>query len=104
MALLIGFGLLWGFVYGLILSLYSWPYIVGDPLSTWTPGAGVADALRRYAVFYVATSLLWDAAAAAGNAILLAALGPPSVRALTRFRGRMQFQAIHRAPGQAQTS
>lgn len=104
MALLIGFGLLWGFVYGLILSLYSWPYIVGDPLSTWTPGAGVADALRRYAVFYVATSLLWDAAAAAGNALLLAALGPPSVRALTRFRGRMQFQAVHRAPSQAQTS
>lgn len=99
-ALLIGFGFLWGFVYGLIMNLYTWPFLTGDPLITWTPGAGAADALRRYAAFYVATSLLWDSAAAVGNVILLAALGLPTIRALTRFRGRMQFQVRPSAPNQ----
>lgn len=98
LALLIGFGFLWGFVYGLIMNLYTWPFLTGDPLITWTPGAGAADALRRYAAFYVATSLLWDSAAAVGNVVLLAALGLPTIRALTRFRGRMQFQVRPPAP------
>jgi energy-coupling factor transport system substrate-specific component len=56
------------------------------------PGAGVADALRRYASFYLTTSLVWDAAAALGNAVLLAVLGIPVVRALARFRDKLQFQ------------
>lgn len=102
LALLVGFGFLWGFVYGLIINLYTWPYLVSDPLTTWTPGAGIADALRRYAAFYVATSLLWDSAAAIGNAVLLATLGLPTIRALTRFRGRMQFQVLDQMPGQVQ--
>lgn len=90
--LLIVFGLLWGFAYGLMMNLYTWPYLTGDPLITWTPGAGAIEALRRYAAFYLATSFLWDSAAAIGNFVLLAALGLPTIRALTRFRGRMQFQ------------
>lgn len=102
LALLVGFGFLCGFVYGLIINLYSWPYLVGDPVITWMPGAGLLDALRRYAAFYFATSLLWDSAAAIGNVVLLAALGLPTIRALTRFRGRMQFQVLDRAPGQVQ--
>lgn len=55
----------------------------------------MADGLRSYAAFYVTTSLLWDSAAAIGNVILMAALGLPAVRALTRFRGRMAFQVQH---------
>lgn len=90
--LLVGFGFLWGFLYGGIMNLYSWPYLAGDSQTTWAPGAGLADALRRYAAFYLATSLLWDAAAAIGNAILMVAIGLPTVRALARFRGRLQFQ------------
>ncbi|HNS38837.1 MAG: ECF transporter S component [Anaerolineae bacterium] len=97
-ALLIGFGFLWGFVYGFIMNLYTWPYLTGDPLITWTPGAGVAEAVRRYVAFYLTTSFLWDAAAAVGNVVLLAALGLPTIRALTRFRGRMQFQVFHQVP------
>lgn len=92
MVLLVGFGFVWGFLYGGIMNLYSWPYLAGDPQTTWTPGAGVTDALRRYVAFYLATSLLWDAAAAIGNVILMSALGLPTVRALARFRGRFQFQ------------
>lgn len=90
--LLVGVGFCWGFLYGGIMNLYSWPYLAGDPQTTWAPGAGVQDALRRYAAFYLTTSLLWDTAAAIGNVILMAALGLPTVRALARFRNRFQFQ------------
>lgn len=90
--MLAGFAFFWGFVYGVVMNLSTWPYLAGDPQMNWAPGTGPADALRRYASFYIATSLLWDSAAAFGNVILIAALGLPTVRALTRFRGRMQFQ------------
>lgn len=93
--LLIGFSFFWGFLYGLIMNLYTWPYLVGNPGTTWSPDAGLSDSLRRYVAYYLATSLLWDSAAALGNVILMAALGLPTVRALARFRGRMQFQVVH---------
>lgn len=94
-ALLVAFAFVWGFAYGAIMNLYSWPYLVGDPQTTWSPEGSLSDGLRRYAAFYVTTSLLWDSAAAIGSVILMAALGLPAVRALTRFRGRMRFQVLH---------
>ena len=90
--LLVVFAGLWGFAYGAIMNLYTWPLLVGDPAQSWAPGAGVADGLRRYLAFYVATSLLWDSVGAAGNVVLLAALGQPTLRALARFRDRLQFE------------
>lgn len=90
--LLLGFAFVWGFLYGAIMNLYTWPYFAGDSATTWTPGVGVADTIRRYAAFYVATSLLWDSAAAVGNVILILALGLPTVKALDRFQSRMHFQ------------
>lgn len=84
-------GLLWGFAYGAIMSFYTWPFLVGNAQTTWSPGAGVADALRRYVAFYLTTSLLWDSVGAVGNVVLLAALGAPTLRALGRFRDRLLF-------------
>lgn len=93
--LLVTFAFLWGFGYGAIMNLYSWPYLMGDPRMTWSPEATVMDSLRRYGAYYVTTSLIWDSAAAIGNVILVATLGLPTVRALMRFRGRMHFQVQH---------
>jgi energy-coupling factor transport system substrate-specific component len=92
LAQLILFGFIWGFVYGAIMNLSTWPFLAGDTGMTWTPGSGPAEAIRRYAVFYVTTSLWWDAGAAFGNVLLLAVLGLPAVRALTRFRERFYFE------------
>ncbi len=92
LALLVVFGGLWGFLFGAIMNLYTWPLLAGDPGQSWLPGAGVADALRRYLAFYLATSLVWDTVAAAGNAVLLVGLGRPTLRALSRFRDRLQFE------------
>lgn len=91
-AVLVLFGLLWGFAYGLIMSFYSWPFLVGDAQLYWSPGIAPADTLRRYLGYYLATSLVWDSVGAAGNVLLLMALGVPTLRALTRFRDRLVFQ------------
>lgn len=88
--LLFGFG--WGFLYGAILNLYTWPLLTGDPATTWAPGTGLGGTLARYGAFYLLTSLVWDSMAAAGNVVLLAILGIPAVRALSRFHDRMTFK------------
>jgi energy-coupling factor transport system substrate-specific component len=91
LTLLILFGFAWGMAYGLVMNLYFWPFIMGDPAMSWRPGAGLWDGVSRYAAFYLATSIYWDFARAIGNALLLLALGLPVIRALARFRDRFQF-------------
>lgn len=68
------------------MNLYSWPF------AAWTPGTNLADTLANYAAFYVATSLAWDVAAAAGNVLLIALLGPALVRAFARFQRRFAVE------------
>ncbi len=89
------FGAVWGLLFGAIMNLWSWPYIAGDPAQSWQSGLGAADALRRYAAYYVVTSLWWDSFGAAGNALLIAALGAPVLRILRRFQRRLvQVQVL----------
>lgn len=91
------FGFVWGLLYGVIINIYFWPFVMGPVEQTWTPGIGLGETLSRYAAFYVATSLGWDAVRAVGNVTLILLLGAPTVRALTRFRRRFDFdvEAAH---------
>ncbi len=97
------FGLLWGFLYGAILNLYFWPYMVGIAGGGWEPGLGLRETVERYAVFYLVTSLGWDAVRAAGNFLLTIALGEPVLRVLRRFQRRFQVQFEAASPGQRLT-
>ncbi len=94
LGLLAAFGFVWGLLFGAIMNLYFWPFIVGDSSISWQPGVTVGDGLKRYAAFYLATSSLWDVGRALGNAVLVLALGMPTVRALMRFRDRFEFQTV----------
>lgn len=87
--MLIAFGFAWGFVYGFIMNLWSWPYTLDHAAIT-----GPWDVLQRYVSYYVATSLIWDIFGAIGNAALIALFGPPTVRAMQRFRTRLTFQVV----------
>jgi energy-coupling factor transport system substrate-specific component len=94
--LLAAWGALIGIIFGLIINLWSWPYIAGTtsglPVDqVWQPGAGLEEALRRYAAFYVATSLPWDLWTGTGNVLLILVLGPPILRLLRRFKQRFFF-------------
>lgn len=84
---LVLYGVAWGFLYGALANLWFWP-LLAPP----TPGLALAARLRQYGVFYLATSLGWDAFRAAGNALLLLTLGTPTLRVLRRFAGRLTFR------------
>jgi energy-coupling factor transport system substrate-specific component len=97
-----------GFIFGAIMNIWFWPYLAGGggpvPGATWQPGMTAASTLRSYLVFYVVTSLWWDLARAAGNALLLLLFGGAILRVLRRFRSRFRFDLapeIAVMPGQA---
>lgn len=88
-AALVIYGWVWGFVYGAVMNLWSWPFVLdGGPLS-WSPGLSFAETLQRYWSFYVATSLGWDAAGALANAVLVALTGRALLRSMRRFSARL---------------
>jgi energy-coupling factor transport system substrate-specific component len=89
--LLASYGLVWGFLYGAIMNLWQWPFIVGPQNQAFVAGSGWLTTLQHYLAFYLVTSLVWDAIAALGNVILILALGAPALRALRRFKQRFEF-------------
>ncbi len=90
-AVLAAFGALWGLLFGAIMNVWFWPFVVGEAALYWEPGIGLVETLRRYAAFYAVTSLAWDLLHAAGNALLIALLGAAVLRVLERFRRRFDF-------------
>jgi energy-coupling factor transport system substrate-specific component len=97
--LLAAWGILCGFLYGAVMNLWFWPYLVypsggqsTSELSTaWESGIGLLQTLARYGLFYLTTSLWWDAGRAIGNLSLILLLGAPILRLLRRFQQRFQF-------------
>ena len=87
--MLAAFGLVWGIGFGAVMNLYFWPFVAGGPDQYYQAGLGVGEILKRYAAFYVITSVWYDAARAVGNAVLIIALGPALIRTLQRFKRRL---------------
>ena len=86
---LAAYGWVWGFVYGAIMNIWFWPYLVGQGALAWEPGLGLAGTLDRYWSFYTVTSLAWDAAAALTNAVLILLTGRVALRTFRRFATRL---------------
>ncbi len=89
--LLASFGVFWGLLYGAIMNLWSWPFIIGPADQYWQPGISVAETFARYGVFYVVTSLAWDLGRSFGNALLIGLFGAATLRVLRRFHERFTF-------------
>ncbi|MCC6382371.1 MAG: ECF transporter S component [Dehalococcoidia bacterium] len=92
--LLAAFGACAAVFYGAVINLWSWPFWVGGPDVTYEPGLGAAEAGRRYWNFYLLTSFGWDLVGSVCNAAVLAVLGGPLLRALTRFRARFIWDRV----------
>jgi energy-coupling factor transport system substrate-specific component len=88
-AVLALYGWAWGFVYGAIMNLWSWPFVLDGGALSWDPNLGLGATLQRYWSFYVATSLGWDAAGAITNALLILLTGSALLRSLRRFATRL---------------
>jgi energy-coupling factor transport system substrate-specific component len=86
------FSAAWGFLYGAIMNLWSWPFQAGDPAQSWQAGLSFIDGVKRYLAFYVVTSLWWDVFAAAGNVLLIVLFGLPTLKVLMRFKARFLFE------------
>jgi energy-coupling factor transport system substrate-specific component len=88
-------GAVLGLLFGAIMNLWFWPYLVdvGQSGTYWQPGSGLWTTLGRYAAFYVTTSLWWDMGRAGGNLLLILVFGGPVLRLLRRFQRRFQFVA-----------
>jgi len=82
----------WGFIFGAIMNLWFWPYIAGPQGQSWETGLSTVASLRRYAAFYIATSLWWDVWRAAGNATLIVFVGPALIKVLRRFERVLGFE------------
>ncbi len=85
------FGAVWGFLYGAIMNLWAWPFLIGPADQYWSQGIGWREAIQRYALYYMVTSLAWDAAGALGNFLLLLLGGRAVLRLLRRFQQRFHY-------------
>ncbi len=93
-SILAGYGLVWGFLYGAVMNLWQWPFIMGPLNQSYVAGLGLLGTLRHYLAFYMVTSLVWDVMAALGNLFLMLLLGEPALRALRRFRQRFEYSYV----------
>ncbi len=94
-AVLAAVGAVMGYVFGALMDVFDWvPVFRGNPTLGWAPGMAPATALVHFGRFYVLTSLGYDTFRAAGNAIMVVALGGPVIAALGRFSVRLTFEAV----------
>lgn len=93
---LAAFGAVWGLLFGALMNLWFWPFGApgaGDAGDIyWTPGLSLPETVERYARFYLVTSLGFDLFRAAGNVVLVLALGGPILRLLERYRRRFTWE------------
>jgi energy-coupling factor transport system substrate-specific component len=89
-------GAVLGLIFGAIMNIWFWPFIQGDTSQAaggaFEAGMSAWQAVRSYAVFYLVTSVWWDAARAIGNAALILLFGAPILRVLRRFKKRFEFE------------
>ncbi len=96
------FGAIWGLLFGALMNLWFWPFSapgVGvDAGLYWSPGMDAAETIRRYARFYLVTSLGYDLLRAVGNVVLVLLLAGPVLRLLERYRARFTWEAWAELP------
>lgn len=97
-AMLVVYGVLASYAFGLLMNLSSWPFTLGiavpgaeDSLAM-VPGDPVFENLHRFLVFTLLTSTWgWDTGRAITNALLLVVLGPAVLATLRRAARRARY-------------
>jgi energy-coupling factor transport system substrate-specific component len=96
LAVLAAYGMLAGLLYGLLLNLTVWPFVLqGETVTalSFVAGDAVVDNLRRFVGFTLATSLGFDVPRALLTGTLVLVTGRPILRALRRAGRRAAFDA-----------
>ena len=92
-ALLAGYGVFTAFAFGVLLNLWFWPFIITEGSISFVAGAPITENAGRLLAFTLATSWGFDIPRAVGNAVLIAVIGAPSLRALRRTHRVAAFDA-----------
>ncbi|MEA2475802.1 MAG: energy-coupling factor transport system substrate-specific component, partial [Actinomycetota bacterium] len=82
-------GFVAAFAFGIVINLWSWPYLAGSARVGWSSSASLAANVKHYAAFYALTSAGWDIFGAVGNALLVVLIGRPVLGALDRAAKRL---------------
>lgn len=102
-AVLVVYGVVAAYLYGLLMNLWGWPFIAGIELPghdgsqlSYVPGGPVGENLRHFLVYTLLTSTGgWDTGRAVTNALAIAILGPA---VLTTLRRAARSARVERAP------
>jgi energy-coupling factor transport system substrate-specific component len=92
------YGFISGYAFGVMINLWTWPFLAAGSGLSWTPGSDIGENLHHYLAFYMATSFGWDTFRAVGNALMVVVLARPLLAALDRAARRMDFVAKDRPP------
>ena len=93
-AALAGYGAVAALAYGWAMNLAFWPFQLGAGTAiSFVPGDPVAENLRRFVLYSLATSLAWDLGRALTTAVGVAVLGRPVLATLRRAAVRAVFGA-----------
>lgn len=95
LALLVGYGIVAAYAYGLVMNMASWPYTLGILVPghegglSYVPGDPIGENLARFAVYTVLTSTgSWDTGRAITTTAMVLVLGPAVLATLRRASRR----------------
>lgn len=104
-AMLVVYGIVAAYAYGLLMNLSGWPFALGVEVPghtgslSFVPGAPLLDNLHRFAVYTVLTSTgSFDTGRALTNAVALGTLGPAVLVTLRRAWRRAEVHRVPAAP------
>lgn len=103
--MLAAYGVLAGLLFGLLMDLWFWPFIVPPESSiAYVPGDPLWDNLARFLAYHFVTALGWDIPRATLTAVLCLLAGAPMLLALRRAHRKAAFDATptFQSPTQAQ--
>ncbi|RLV49754.1 ECF transporter S component [Nocardioides mangrovicus] len=99
-AMLVAYGVVAAYVFGLLMNLSSWPFLLGvavpghDGGLSFVPGDPLVDNLHRFGVYTLLTSTgSFDTGRAITNALAIVVLGPAILTTLRRAARRARLDS-----------
>ncbi len=97
-AMLVVYGIVCSYAYGLLMNLSSWPFTLGIEVPghtgglSYIPGAELFDNLHRFLIYTLLTSTAgWDTGRAIANSVAILVLGPAILATLRRAARRARY-------------
>jgi energy-coupling factor transport system substrate-specific component len=97
-AMLVGYGIVCAYLFGVLMNLSSWPFVLGVALPghagslSFVAGAPLPENLHRFAVYTLLTSTGgWDTGRALTNSVAIVVLGPAVLATLRRASRRASY-------------